>query len=558
MSRRRVFVCLLLTTSRVDGTTTVSTATSYDDPATSTVDESYLGIPRVVTDDPSGAARQTIDTYEAVGSGFLRRTGHQLPSGAGSAVTYDYYTPTEGPISSGATACGGGGSVPQLGMLKRTTQADPDGVGPETPIVREYVYDSAGRQVGYRSSDDVSSEPWTCTTFDDAGRVSQTQYPAWGGQPARTVTNDYVVGDPTSTSVSDSAGTITTDTDWAGRTIGSTDTLGVTSTISYDDLGRVTSSGPSAATVGYSYGTDDQVTQQTIDGKVVAVPAYDSLSRMTSVSYPSGTGKAGNGTTGTFGFDDRGLPQKVTWTDPTSALITSDEVTGRDQLNRITNQATDGYDPNSTTSNYTYSATGELTSAVTFDAAPSGTAATRTTDYAFAATGGCGAATAAGANSNRTTKTTNGTPVTYCYDDADRLTTTTEPTTGSASIVGGTLAYDGHGNTTLLGNQSMAYDVADRHVSTTVPLAAGKNALLVVGNPASLGTRDTWLKTQLQNLGWTVTVGDDDTVTSGSATGEQLIVLSESVTQTGVNTKFTSVAVPLITAEPFLTPMSWG
>ncbi len=37
----------------------------------------------------------------------------------------------------------------------------------------------------------------------------------------------------------------------------------------------------------------------------------------------------------------------------------------------------------------------------------------------------------------------------------------------------GTLQYDAHGNTTTLGNQVMTYDVADRHLSTTVTDTAG-------------------------------------------------------------------------------------
>ncbi len=548
---RPEFGLAMQSTTRVDGATDITTAVSYDDPDTTTLNESYLGIPRVTTIDPGGANRQTIEKYEASGTGsYLRRLSRQLPSGSGSKVNYAYYTPTDGPI---AAVCGVGAGVAQLGALKRTTQADPDGAGPETALVREYVYDSAGRPVGYRSSTAIASEPWTCTSYDDAGRVAQISYPAWNGQPARNVTTNYSVGDPTYTSVTDSAGAITTHTDWAGRTISSTDTLGITTTASYDNLGRVTSRGPAAALQGYTYGSDDQITQVTLNSQVVAVPSYDSLTRMTSVTYPSGTGNAGNGTTGTFGFDDRGLPKKVQWNGPGAALITSDEVTSRDQLQRIVNQSTDGFDPNGTTPNYTYAATGELTGAVGFNATPASGAATRTTAYSYAATGGCGTATTAGANSNRSAKTVNGTPVTYCYDHADRLTATTEPTVSQASVASRSLTYDSHGNTTRLGAQTMGYDIADRHTMTAAPITSNKTALLVVGNPSSMGTRDTWLQTQLTNLGWTVTVGDDDTVTSSSATGKRLVLLSESVTQSGVSTKFTNVTIPVITAEPFLT-----
>ena len=364
-------------TTRVDATTTLNTTTSYDDPATSPLNESYLGIPRVTTDDPGGANRQTIETFEPSTSGsFLRRTGRQLPAGSGSNVTYDYYTATGGPI---ANVCGATGTTKQLGMLKRTTQADPDGTGPELPLIREYVYDSAGRQAGYRASTAVSSEPWTCTTYDAMGRVATVAYPAWNGQSARTVTYNYRVGsNPTVTSVGDSAGTITTTSDWAGRPISTVDVWAKTSTTTYDNLGRVATAVNSGGTLGYTYGTDNQITQITLNGKPITQPAYDALTRPTGVTYPSGTSNAGNGSSGQFTYDDRGLPVGNTWTGPSSTPLTSDQVT-RDLIGRVVNQSTDGFDPNGATRNYVYAATGELTSAVNFAAAPAAAAATRTT-----------------------------------------------------------------------------------------------------------------------------------------------------------------------------------
>ena len=49
---------------------------------------------------------------------------------------------------------------------------------------------------------------------------------------------------------------------------------------------------------------------------------------------------------------------------------------------------------------------------------------------------------------------------TYCYDAADRLVTTTE-----AGV--GTIAYDGHGNTTGIWGETQRYDATDRHQATT-------------------------------------------------------------------------------------------
>jgi YD repeat-containing protein len=64
---------------------------------------------------------------------------------------------------------------------------------------------------------------------------------------------------------------------------------------------------------------------------------------------------------------------------------------------------------------------------------------------------------------------------TPCYDWADRLTATntTNPPTGANLVTAGSLTssdlvYDPHGNTTTLADQELGYDVADRHLSTTL------------------------------------------------------------------------------------------
>ena len=71
------------------------------------------------------------------------------------------------------------------------------------------------------------------------------------------------------------------------------------------------------------------------------------------------------------------------------------------------------------------------------------------------------------------------TTVAYCYDHADRLTGTavTGAAVGASPVAGGnltetgplaSLAYDARGNTTRLGDQTLGYDVANRHTSTTM------------------------------------------------------------------------------------------
>ena len=139
----------------------------------------------------------------------------------------------------------------------------------------------------------------------------------------------------------------------------------------------------------------------------------------------------------------------------------------------ILNTLTDGATVES--SWYRYDAAGRLVQAVIPH---------HTLDYVFASTGGCGANPRAGMNGNRTGYTDTfdgGTPmmVAYCYDNADRLTSTTvtNAPSGASPVIANnltmtgpavSLVYDAHGNTTVLSNQSMVYNVSDRHMKTTV------------------------------------------------------------------------------------------
>jgi hypothetical protein len=69
--------------------------------------------------------------------------------------------------------------------------------------------------------------------------------------------------------------------------------------------------------------------------------------------------------------------------------------------------------------------------------------------------------------------------VNYCYDASDRLTSTsvTGAPAGASAVAGGnltttgaspSLAYDAHGNTTVLADQTLTYDGADRHSTTSL------------------------------------------------------------------------------------------
>jgi len=175
--------------------------------------------------------------------------------------------------------------------------------------------------------------------------------------------------------------------------------------------------------------------------------------------------------------DDVSLVEDAWSETVTSAGAAQSSVTDsviRSQSGRvILNTLTDGAAVES--SWYRYDAAGRLVQAVIPH---------HTLDYVFASTGGCGVNPRAGMNGNRTGYTDTfdgGTPmmVAYCYDNADRLTSTTvtNAPSGASPVVGNnltmtgpnaSLAYDAHGNTTVLSNQSMVYDVSDRHMKTTV------------------------------------------------------------------------------------------
>jgi RHS repeat-associated protein len=119
-------------------------------------------------------------------------------------------------------------------------------------------------------------------------------------------------------------------------------------------------------------------------------------------------------------------------------------------------------------STYSFDAAGRLVQAVI---------PRHTLTYGFGATTGC-VNDAAGKNGNRTSFSdvfdgTTTTSMAYCYDNADRLRSTvvTNPPSGANPVYGGnltttSLAYDAHGNTTTLADQTLSYDVADRHIET--------------------------------------------------------------------------------------------
>ncbi len=440
------------------------TETRYNDG----IDPVY-GIASTTVEDPNGLALTTRETYEPVGANsLLRRTRRTLPAYAANvnpdnSTNYDYYAAN----AAVANPCVAGSPAVDQARLPSTTTSAKAADG--TTIGTVTVYDILGRPVASRYADATA---WTCTTYDARGRVTAVSIPANATTPnGRTITTTYAVaGDPYTTATTDGTGTTlpTTTVDALGRAVTTVDVWGVTTTTSYDRIGRTSNEVTAIASPSYSstteYTWDDagRQTTQTLDGKTIAQLTYRSDTApldpgvLETVTYPAaGTSTAGNGTKGTFTYDNLGRIAGLAWEGPGGTPITSDTVT-RALGGNILTDTIDG----ALAWTYTYDSVSRLTRAV---------GSGHDYQYGFANTIGCTVNpslntvtnTAAGANSNRATLTDNASPVAaYCYDQADRLLAT------SQAGYTGAINYDAHGNTTLLAGDTSIYDYANRHMST--------------------------------------------------------------------------------------------
>ncbi len=132
-----------------------------------------------------------------------------------------------------------------------------------------------------------------------------------------------------------------------------------------------------------------------------------------------------------------------------------------------------------------------------------------------------------------------------------------------ASLTGADVAAsdDLTGSAHLGGDWDLEYQTGEIETRTAVSdevqqhwsgvLASPGNILFVVGDTA-LSASDTAIQTQLTGKGHTLTIVDDDLVTSGDAAGQNLVLISETVNSGTVGTTFTNEAVPVLTFEPWL------
>ncbi len=334
----------------------------------------------------------------------------------------------------------------QAGMMKLKTEADPDAGGPQTGRVSESVYDDAGRVVANRLNADSS----TCTTHDARGRKLKRLFsPNSVGAAGRTINNNWAVnGNPLITSSSDPTNVETT-VDLLGRVVGYRDSMSYTfvtgqTVTSYDTIGRLVSrSSPNWDSNKFTYDNFNRLVSHKLDGTVYATTAYDAFSRLQQVTYPTaGQQKL------VIGRDTLGRTNAMTYTLGSGGAGPSDTVT-RSQSGQVVSGT-----ELSQSKTYTYDKARRLTAA---------TFGTNTYAYNFVAPTACTGTynINSGKNANRSSQTVNGATTTYCYDNADRLVSSSDQ-----SLT--TPGYDAHGNTTSFGTTyhldglQFADDASDR------------------------------------------------------------------------------------------------
>ena len=205
-----------------------------------------------------------------------------------------------------------------------------------------------------------------------------------------------------------------------------------------------------------------------LDGTQIAAVSYDTLGRESGFTY-------GNGTTGANTFDS--FQRQVGLSFALGATsITSDAVTRDARTAMIVDEAVDGVDANATGANFGYDRSGRLVNWWQRDPGSGNKyqGAYNFTGYTGTAPGCANAQW--GRNSNRlsfeqktynTAGTLTATAVdSYCYDNADRLSTHV-PVSGTSPFNG--VTYDSHGNVINMGSEVHGYDSADRHIISKLP-----------------------------------------------------------------------------------------
>ncbi len=443
----------LVTSTQTDnagtGTSNALTDYAYANPANG------LRTQQVV--DPNGQDLVTNYAYEGA-SGLFDLSSTTLP--AGNSTTDTYFNGTDAALTATNPCPGGASGINQGdGLYQQTTPAQTE----------TYIYNSAGQVLASRAA---SADGWTCATYDGRGRPTSVAYPAFGASPAYTDSYNYEVGnDPLVAAVTKAVSggattTLTTTVDLLGQVVSYVDANGDTTTTSYDQAGRVTSSctipagGSScAATLSSSYDNSGRVAADDYNGAVVDTPAYDANSDLAGDNYA-------NGTTLSYGYDAEGRLYSEVFDQAGGATLFSDSQS-LSQAGDVLTDAEAGPSGSLGTDTYGYDAAGRLLSADGFG---------QDIAYSYTPVGGCGALSGAGANSDRTamTETNTATGVTtdstYCYGSDDQLSSyQTQVESGSWPLGEVTPSYDADGNTTQMATAGASSSSSPLWSSVTFP-----------------------------------------------------------------------------------------
>lgn len=412
-----------------------------------------LSLLQSTTIDPSGLALTTSNTYETQGAtgSFLRETSTSLPgnTAANPTYAYTYYGATEtrdNPCTTPVEA------YKQAGFVRTKTTADPDGTGAQTGMVTELVYDDAGRIVASR----INNGGWSCTTYDSRGRISTSTSPAHNGEAARTVGYDYAeYGMPFVQAISENGAEIDSIIDINGRTTEYADANSNVTDYSYEVDGRMISQSGFDRYINYDYDEYGRLTDikrgdaTSSDTTTYATIYYDQYSRIDHITYDNAGGMRL-----TPGRDSLGRLATLTYTLGDGTTTISD-TTNLTQSGRVLNDIVQS-GSNQLWQTYSYDAAGRLTGA---------SIGPHTFTYGFGVqNSSCGAGSNmnanAGKNGNRTSQIIDGVTTTYCYNYADQLVSSSDPTLNGAQ-------YDDHGNITQIGTGSsplrLYYDSSDRN-----------------------------------------------------------------------------------------------
>jgi RHS repeat-associated protein len=371
-------------------------------------------------------------------------------------------------------------------MLKFRTDPDPDGAGSQTSRVTETIYDDAGKIVATR----INNDAWTCTTYDSRERVATTVIPAYNGEAARTIQNDYSVGgNPLVITSWDEQGWIVTWMDLLGRTTKYRDVHDDETASTYDAQGHLIQRYSPLGLETFTYDVYDKLVDQKLDNVTYAHITYNAYGQIDNVTYPAaGQQKV------TMARDVLGRLNSLTYTLGDGTTTVNDTVT-RSQSNQVTQDVvTSG--SNSLWYNYSYDGAGRITGA---------TAGPHSYSYGYgAASPTCNSIAGnnvnAGKNSNRTTQTIDGVTTTFCYDQADRLKSSSDTLYNGGD-------HDSHGNMTSLGSGTtplrLCYDSSDRNSCMTQRDDGGNGIAMYYGRDVQ-GRITYREKDTIANWNWTL------------------------------------------------------